>query len=152
MRRQVLALATVCTFLVMGFVSAKEPTGDAKSDRSQIDLGREIFQREWIANDPRSHGGDGLGPVFNASSCVDCHNQGGVGGGGAIGKNVLLLTVTRFKPVSAQPGVQPVQSSEFQELPVPPQQAANSFGSVCSGCQCMDSMRMDSHRGSLFER
>ena len=26
------------------------------------------------------HGGDGLGPVYNDSSCVACHNSGGNGG------------------------------------------------------------------------
>ena len=30
-----------------------------------------------MKNDPRSHGGDGLGPVFNGQSCVGCHNLGG---------------------------------------------------------------------------
>lgn len=54
--------------------------------------GREIFLREWLPNDPRSHGGDGLGPVFNDTSCVACHNQGGIGGGGAEGKNVQSLS------------------------------------------------------------
>jgi CxxC motif-containing protein (DUF1111 family) len=54
--------------------------------------GAEIFRREWVAADPRSHGGDGLGPVFNETSCVACHNQGGVGGGGSLEKNIQLMT------------------------------------------------------------
>lgn len=54
--------------------------------------GAEIFAREWIPGDARSHGGDGLGPVFNDSSCVACHNQGGVGGGGPASKNVDIVT------------------------------------------------------------
>ena len=44
--------------------------------------GRELFEREWLPGDSRSHGGDGLGPVYNDSSCVACHNLGGPGGGG----------------------------------------------------------------------
>ena len=28
-------------------------------------VGRELFERVWVKDDPRSHGGDGLGPVFN---------------------------------------------------------------------------------------
>ena len=28
-------------------------------------------------NDPRNHSGDGLGPVFNAKSCAECHHQAG---------------------------------------------------------------------------
>ncbi len=47
-----------------------------------IQLGRGLFEREWPSKDPRL-GGDGLGPMFNGQSCVACHNQGGVGGGGA---------------------------------------------------------------------
>src|SRR5262245_48656162 len=56
--------------------------------------GKELFAREWISRDPRSHGGDGLGPVFNDTSCVACHNQGGAGGGGPASKNVQILTTS----------------------------------------------------------
>ena len=38
--------------------------------------------------------GDGLGPLFNADSCIACHAQGGVGGAGPNGVNVQLMTVT----------------------------------------------------------
>jgi CxxC motif-containing protein (DUF1111 family) len=54
--------------------------------------GRELFLREWTPGDPRSHHGDGLGPVYNDSSCVACHNSGGSGGGGPSGKNVDIVT------------------------------------------------------------
>ena len=47
---------------------------------------------QWVANDPRAHG-DGLGPVFNANSCVACHFQGGVGGGGDSAHNVIAYEV-----------------------------------------------------------
>ncbi len=60
---------------------------------SQTGQGRELFLREWMPDDSRSHGGDGLGPVFNDSSCVACHNLGGVGGGGPNGKNVDILSL-----------------------------------------------------------
>ncbi|MGH7199316.1 MAG: di-heme oxidoredictase family protein, partial [Planctomycetaceae bacterium] len=56
--------------------------------------GAEIFAREWMPDDPRSHGGDGLGPVFNDTSCIACHNQGGVGGGGPNSKNVNIITAS----------------------------------------------------------
>ena len=68
-----------------------ENTVQQKSASAAVS-GEEIFRREWLADDPRSHGGDGLGPVFNESSCVACHNQGGTGGGGPVGKNVQLVT------------------------------------------------------------
>ena len=62
--------------------------------------GRELFTREWLPNDARSSGGDGLGPLFNESSCVACHNQGGLGGSGPESKNVQILSVVAL---SAQP-------------------------------------------------
>ncbi len=58
--------------------------------------GKELFAREWLPHDPRSPRGDGLGPVFNDTSCVACHNQGGAGGGGPASKNVHILTTTNF--------------------------------------------------------
>jgi CxxC motif-containing protein (DUF1111 family) len=57
--------------------------------------GHELFTREWLPNDARAHGGDGLGPVYNDSSCVACHNQGGTGGAGPSSKNVDILTAFR---------------------------------------------------------
>jgi CxxC motif-containing protein (DUF1111 family) len=56
--------------------------------------GRERFVRSWAADDEQSPKGDGLGPLYNATSCVACHSQGGVGGGGRRGVNVQLLTFT----------------------------------------------------------
>jgi CxxC motif-containing protein (DUF1111 family) len=53
-----------------------------------VQAGHELFHHEWTPGDPLSPNGDGLGPVFNANSCVACHNQGGSGGGGSIEHNV----------------------------------------------------------------
>ncbi|HZZ70691.1 MAG TPA: di-heme oxidoredictase family protein, partial [Pirellulales bacterium] len=54
--------------------------------------GRELFNREWLPGDSRAHGGDGLGPVYNDSSCIACHSQGGVGGSGPSSKNVDIVS------------------------------------------------------------
>lgn len=54
--------------------------------------GRDLFLHEWEANDPLAKG-DGLGPVFNAKSCVACHFQGGVGGGGPNSHNVTAFAI-----------------------------------------------------------
>ncbi len=75
--------------------TAAEPTAPKEKSETASVSGREIFLREWLPNDPRSHGGDGLGPVFNDTSCVSCHNQGGIGGGGAEAKNVFVITAVR---------------------------------------------------------
>ncbi len=61
--------------------------------------GLALFEHEWTPHDPMA-GGDGLGPVFNGKSCVGCHFQGGVGGGGASQHNVVSfeLMPTRDRP------------------------------------------------------
>lgn len=52
--------------------------------------GRELFEHEWQPYDSLAKG-DGLGPVFNARSCAECHFQGGLGGGGDNNHNVLAF-------------------------------------------------------------
>jgi RNA polymerase sigma factor (sigma-70 family) len=66
----------------------------AKRSEKLLSTGRELFERVWVKNDPRGHGGDGLGPVFNGQSCVGCHNLGGSGGAGAVDTNIEIATVT----------------------------------------------------------
>src|SRR3990167_1189121 len=71
--------------------------------------GRELFCREWMAGDVKCPDGDGLGPSFNATSCVGCHHQSGTGGGGDNEHDVELLTIASPSkhllrmPVSAPP-------------------------------------------------
>jgi CxxC motif-containing protein (DUF1111 family) len=66
-------------------------------------LGYEIFNREWMPNDPRGHGGDGLGPVYNDTSCVACHNSGGSGGAGPVSKNIDILNALRSLAFNGNP-------------------------------------------------
>jgi CxxC motif-containing protein (DUF1111 family) len=66
---------------------------------SMVEAGKILFTHVWTSHDPLCNGGDGLGPVYNADSCVACHNQGGVGGSGGIDKNVTLFARnTRGEP------------------------------------------------------
>ncbi len=62
--------------------------------REVTDLARGavLFAKEWVPYDPMSHGGDGLGPVYNESSCVACHGLGAPGGAGPASKNVVLVS------------------------------------------------------------
>ncbi len=75
---------------------------DAPS-RETIAQGRDLFLREWTPGDARSHGGDGLGPVFNDSSCVACHNAGATGGAGPSSKNVDILSAIANRINGGQP-------------------------------------------------
>ena len=58
-----------------------------------VSAGEKLFEHDWKPNDPLSPDGDGLGPVFNATSCVACHKQAGPGGGGPNEFNVIAFTV-----------------------------------------------------------
>lgn len=99
------ALLSLSPVLFVLPVAADEPAVDDEGVS-----GRELFVREWIAGDPRSHGGDGLGPVFNGSSCAACHNQGGIGGAGGFDENVHLLSVTFANvPTKGRPGAAEIQ-------------------------------------------
>ena len=90
--RCLVLLAVTLSGTAATVTSAADPAA-ARPDTEAIRIdGAELFTREWIPGDPRSHGGDGLGPVFNDSSCVACHNQGGTGGAGSASKNVEIVT------------------------------------------------------------
>ena len=65
---------------------------NARITPEKLAAGRELFEREWQVDDGVAHG-DGLGPVFNAKSCVECHFQGSVGGGGENRQNVTAFQV-----------------------------------------------------------
>ena len=60
--------------------------------RDEQARGELLFAKEWVPNDPMSRGGDGLGPVYNETSCVACHGLGAPGGAGPENKNVVIIT------------------------------------------------------------
>jgi CxxC motif-containing protein (DUF1111 family) len=85
-------------------------------DATEADAGKVLFNHEWVPNDPLSPGGDGLGPVYNASSCIACHNQGGPGGGGDLQHNVTMFTVLTGVPgESVRVGVVHARAVKYQE-------------------------------------
>jgi CxxC motif-containing protein (DUF1111 family) len=73
-------------------------------DPAMAQAGRDLFVHKWVPKDPLA-GGDGLGPVFNADSCVACHHQGGTGGGGGLSHNVTTFVVRTSHGGQAQEGV-----------------------------------------------
>ena len=104
-------------FALLGTRAATGPRSDKKKQSSE--LGKELFIHEWIAGDRRSHGGDGLGPVYNAQSCAACHRLGGIGGAGTTETNVSLVTVFVSEKLNGfLAGVLP-------EHPLPPADAPN---------------------------
>jgi len=80
-------------FVPVGFrVATWQGVAPTQLDAAEVAEGKNLFTHVWTPNDPLS-GGDGLGPVFNAASCVACHFQGGTGGSGTNKENVTLYRV-----------------------------------------------------------
>ncbi len=83
-----------------GSIAGAEATTDKASPAKQVEpldaqfqRGRALFLKRWMNADVASPLGDGLGPVFNARSCAECHNQTRPGGAGSLEHNVDLLSV-----------------------------------------------------------
>lgn len=85
-RHSVVAAAPV--FLALTWLVVR---GERQPTAAEIDAGNVLFLHEWTLHDPLCGEGDGLGPVFNANSCVECQSLGGIGGGGGIESNVLTF-------------------------------------------------------------
>ena len=86
-------LAVAAVVVYWNFFSDGLPIVWGPSARAaEIAEGRELFEHEWVPNDPLARG-DGLGPVFNAKSCASCHFQGGLGGGGGLEHNATSFEV-----------------------------------------------------------
>ncbi len=64
--------------------------------------GKELFEKSWEPGEPSPAGGDGLGPLYNETSCVGCHHLGGTGGGGGDERNVVMLTAIASPDVAVQ--------------------------------------------------
>src|SRR6266852_6349895 len=97
MKRTNLALYLVGALLTLGPVGLRvlsRPDPPQHSlDEVAVREGHKLFIHEWQPNDPLCPNGDGLGPVYNATSCVACHNQAGPGGAGGLEHNVTTFTV-----------------------------------------------------------
>lgn len=48
-------------------------------DRATVHLGNSLFRKSWRAAPSETTASDGLGPLYNARSCADCHFRDGRG-------------------------------------------------------------------------
>jgi CxxC motif-containing protein (DUF1111 family) len=58
--------------------AGEEPGLDA-GDRFRLALGHAVFRKSWVSAPSSTTSSDGLGPLYNARSCAQCHPQGGRG-------------------------------------------------------------------------
>lgn len=47
------------------------------TDPFAAELGRALFEKLWVAAPSSTRGSDGLGPLYNARACSNCHENGG---------------------------------------------------------------------------
>ena len=59
------------------FCAMLAPTGAAADDGLMVAVGKALFEREWAPAPASTRTTDGLGPLYNARSCVACHPKGG---------------------------------------------------------------------------
>jgi CxxC motif-containing protein (DUF1111 family) len=71
----------------------RSPAVPAPLEETAVRAGKMLFTHAWTVHDPLCATGDGLGPVFNATSCAQCHFQGGLGGSGGLLQNVTTFFI-----------------------------------------------------------
>lgn len=95
-QRNVLVIALSLATMTIQSVSAPNASAKDASPEPSVEVGKELFNRDWSKH--KTTRGDGLGPMFNAVSCVACHEMGGVGGAGKVKHNVDLLSLVSPRP------------------------------------------------------
>lgn len=90
-KRTIIGLAGVAVLLFAGFKGVS--VWQARVTPEKIAAGKALFTHQWSVNDELCGDGDGLGPVFNSTSCVECHSQGGLGGSSGNEFNVTAFEV-----------------------------------------------------------
>lgn len=86
-------------FVAILFFSVDSLLAQTVAADDPVARGRELFLHQWTQGDKLSPQGDGLGPMFNGRSCVECHSLGGVGGSGDNKRNAQFLS---FLPESGK--------------------------------------------------
>jgi CxxC motif-containing protein (DUF1111 family) len=95
----------------------------ADAEPAQIDLGRSLFNTQWSAAGAPGAGRsgiarrEGLGPLFNATSCNTCHSGGAAGSGpsgnGPIPTALEIQLESPAAEAGGRPGGDPVYGSVF---------------------------------------
>lgn len=98
------------------FTLGQPITGLSDSEREAFERGRAVFERRFRPS-------EGLGPMYNATSCLSCHSTPDVGGSAALYRNFYLLRVQfpggqsdlpgLLGPVVSAFGVPPHSSAQF---------------------------------------
>ena len=69
------------------------PDMNVQSEHEKVQRGQALFNKVWEPGESLYPEADGIGPLFNETSCIACHSQAGVGGGSGVEKNVDILSL-----------------------------------------------------------
>lgn len=81
------------------------PSGNLELAR-KLDFasGKGLFRKNWVASPASTLASDGLGPLFNARSCQDCHLKDGRGHPPEAGAGALSMLLRLSVPGGSPPG------------------------------------------------
>ena len=68
-------------------------TGLTAEERASFDRGREVFRKRFTPS-------QGLGPLYNATSCESCHSDPVLGGGADLYRNFYMSGFFGATPIS----------------------------------------------------
>ncbi|MEP1448845.1 MAG: di-heme oxidoredictase family protein [Paraglaciecola sp.] len=103
-------------------------TGKGLSDRSFVQVGRDVDRREeldfwtgfslfrdpWVIAPSSTKDRDGLGPLFNTRSCISCHSSGGKGPAPIEGISKPSALVMRFGSSDLSSFSDPIYGAQLQ--------------------------------------
>jgi len=99
--------ATVFEFLNVN--SFSHPSANMSFERkAQFFVGNGLFRKFWVSSPSSTKSSDGLGPLFNARSCQDCHVKDGRGQPPAPGQ--------KAKSMIFRVSIQPLTDAEMELL------------------------------------
>jgi len=95
-----------------------QPASNLESaQRRRFVVGNSFFTNPWVSAGASTTGRDGLGPLFNAAACQDCHIRDGRGHPPAGPGQELISAVTRIALSDGAPD--PVYGSHLQTRSLP---------------------------------
>lgn len=96
------------TVTLLPFPSFEKPVANLPtSERAHFFAGKALAEQPWIKAPATTNARDGLGPVYNARTCLACHINGGKGivpaSGGSLSQGIVRLSI---KPRDTQKDAQ----------------------------------------------
>ena len=123
--------------------------GGARAGNLDAQMGKALFERNWVAAPSSTKSNDGLGPLYDARSCSSCHANGGPGRIGVIGAGMAVrignergtgdpLYGTQLQ-TRALPGLTPEGAPRIEWLPVVALREPHVLGALNFGALAEDS-------------